>query len=276
MSKIPMMLVLLASSTSAASATQDERLPPPIAFADTVAAVFPLPDLGDLAIRPDTLIVSGRAATLLLENRTVSPLDSVHIVDLRIPYGRCLAVEQIQLPIVISPGSHDSVRITRRPPHRLPPRSLVFYEQDAHYHVSLRTARMRPEEEMWIPVRIPLRDSVDVHREAWADDRPLVLLRRIPPRYPLLGIRAAAEGLVHVYFSVDTLGAVRDPVVVRSNTIRSIEQAAIAAASQWRFIPAMHRGAPVESAAVIRFLFRAGQPFSRRRQRSRSAQGPGI
>lgn len=84
------------------------------------------------------------------------------------------------------------------------------------------------------------------------DPKPV---RRVAPVYPDLARQAEATGTVHVLVTIDATGRVVDAVVVASTAIRSIERAALDAARQWLFTPAMQQQLPVKCTLVIPFVF---------------------
>jgi TonB family protein len=83
---------------------------------------------------------------------------------------------------------------------------------------------------------------------------PAVVVK-VEPAYPPIAIRAAMEGNVYVQVWVDSKGAVRKAVVVKSDG-EGFNQAALEAARGWVFTPAMMQGRPVNVWVTIPFRFR--------------------
>lgn len=67
--------------------------------------------------------------------------------------------------------------------------------------------------------------------------------RRVAPKYPERARLDGVEGTVLVQVLIDRQGVVRDTRVVSS--VAPLDTAAVEAARQWRFKPAMARGEPV-------------------------------
>jgi len=89
----------------------------------------------------------------------------------------------------------------------------------------------------------------------YAFDSPPKPIKMVPPDYPELARQAGAEGKVNVEVTIDETGRVIAARVVRSDTIPSLEKAALAAAKDWLFTPAKQRDMPVKAKIVIPFEF---------------------
>jgi periplasmic protein TonB len=81
------------------------------------------------------------------------------------------------------------------------------------------------------------------------------VVKRIEPKYPDLALRAGLEGNVLVKVWVDKAGKVRKVVLLKSDA-PLFEEAAIAAANQWVFTPAVMQKGPVSVWVSIPFRFR--------------------
>jgi protein TonB len=81
------------------------------------------------------------------------------------------------------------------------------------------------------------------------------VVKRIEPKYPDLALRAGLEGNVFVKVWVDKEGKVRKVVLLKSDA-PIFEEAAIAAAQQWVFTPAVMQKGPVSVWVSIPFRFR--------------------
>lgn len=89
-----------------------------------------------------------------------------------------------------------------------------------------------------------------------AFDTPPERLSEIEPEYPELAIEARSQGTVLVQVTIDETGRVIEAVVVQSDVISFLEQAAIKAAKATPFRPAKQRDVPVPSRVVLPFRFR--------------------
>lgn len=81
------------------------------------------------------------------------------------------------------------------------------------------------------------------------------VVKRVEPKYPDLALRAGLEGNVFVKVWVDKEGKVRKVVLLKSDA-PIFEEAAINAAKQWVFTPAVMQKGPVSVWVSIPFRFR--------------------
>ena len=81
------------------------------------------------------------------------------------------------------------------------------------------------------------------------------VVKRVEPKYPDLALRAGLEGNVFVKVWVDKEGKVRKVVLLKSDA-PIFEDAAISAAKQWVFTPAVMQKGPVSVWVSIPFRFR--------------------
>jgi periplasmic protein TonB len=81
------------------------------------------------------------------------------------------------------------------------------------------------------------------------------VVKRVEPKYPDLALRAGLEGNVFVKVWVDKEGKVRKVVLLKSDA-PIFEEAAISAAKQWVFTPAVMQKGPVSVWVSIPFRFR--------------------
>jgi len=72
-----------------------------------------------------------------------------------------------------------------------------------------------------------------------------VVLRRVSPMYPALGIKIRKSGFAIVECTIDKTGHIRDAHVVGSN-FTPFEQPALDAVQQWLFAPGTRNGQPVD------------------------------
>jgi len=81
------------------------------------------------------------------------------------------------------------------------------------------------------------------------------VVKKVEPKYPDLALRAGLEGNVFVKVWVDKEGKVRKVVLLKSDA-PIFEEAAIGAAKQWVFTPAVMQKGPVSVWVSIPFRFR--------------------
>ena len=82
-----------------------------------------------------------------------------------------------------------------------------------------------------------------------------VVVKKVEPKYPEIALRAGLEGNVYLKVWVDKEGKVRKAVVLKSDA-EIFNQAAMDAAQQWVFTPAVMQKGPVSVWVSIPFRFR--------------------
>lgn len=80
-------------------------------------------------------------------------------------------------------------------------------------------------------------------------------VNQVPPKYPELATRAGLEGTVWINAWISEAGDVVEARVIKSEA-EIFNQAALDAAKQWKFKPAMANGKPVATWVAIPFKFR--------------------
>lgn len=86
------------------------------------------------------------------------------------------------------------------------------------------------------------------------DERPRVL-RQVEPAYPPLAKLTGIEGLVVLSVLIDETGRLQEVQVVKSLGNTGCDQAAVTAAKQWTFAPAIRQGNPVAARVTLPVLF---------------------
>jgi protein TonB len=100
----------------------------------------------------------------------------------------------------------------------------------------------------------PITRPPDPGPQTFWDAKP-VAVHQVVPTYPELARQAEAEGTVHVAVVINETGRVISAEVIESTATEILELAAVSAAYQWLFKPAMQRDVPVKSTIVIPFVF---------------------
>ena len=85
----------------------------------------------------------------------------------------------------------------------------------------------------------------DARSSTSVDSSPQIVERGSAPNYPIDALRAHEEGDVRVQIALDASGNVQDVRVLQSSHSRALDNAAMDAARNWKFRPAMHDGQPV-------------------------------
>ncbi|MEB1531032.1 TonB family protein [Xanthomonas sp. WHRI 7945] len=98
-------------------------------------------------------------------------------------------------------------------------------------------------------------------KRATTPAKPMTML---PPRYPREALREGASGKVMLLVSVDEAGTASDVRLLgRGSGNAALDQAAIAAARQWRFTPAQEHGRAIRGRLKIPVTFESGmQPVA--------------
>lgn len=97
-----------------------------------------------------------------------------------------------------------------------------------------------------------------------AEDVGAHVLKQEPPRYPPEAARAGVTGTVVLVISVSASGAIENILVERSSGSRLLDTAAIDAANQWTFAPAIEHGKPARGRVRVPLDFNMGdedEPF---------------
>ena len=81
-------------------------------------------------------------------------------------------------------------------------------------------------------------------------------LHRPNPVYPALSRRLREEGTVVLRVSLDARGTVQDIAIQTSSNFERLDQAALEAVRQWRFIPATRGQVAVPSTVLVPIAFR--------------------
>jgi protein TonB len=93
--------------------------------------------------------------------------------------------------------------------------------------------------------------TLDVDIPFWKVERKPELIHKVIPDYPEMARAAGIEGKVVVSMVVDTLGNVAHAEVYATSGNLLLDQAAVAAAHQCRFIPGYQRDRPVTVRQLI-------------------------
>jgi TonB family protein len=118
---------------------------------------------------------------------------------------------------------------------------LIALRQSAQREAALQDTSIRKKD-------APPPDFVAVDKEP-------VAVKTVAPYYPELAVLAGAEGVVYVKMWIDTTGKTRDVQVVKSDN-DVFNRAAIEAARQYVFTPALHEGKPVAVWVALPFKFK--------------------
>lgn len=87
-------------------------------------------------------------------------------------------------------------------------------------------------------------------------DAAPIILQRVMPSYTAKARALHQEGIVELSLVVDEMGVVRDVRVLRSIEGSDLDEAAAAAAAEWRYKPALKDGVPVKTTKIEKISFR--------------------
>jgi periplasmic protein TonB len=134
------------------------------------------------------------------------------------------------------------------------PDAEVNPEQTIMSQTEMSQQQVAPKVEMTGDAELKIEDEGPPPDFVPYEKEPTVV-KRIEPKYPDLALRAGLEGNVLVKVWVDKAGKVRKVVLLKSDA-PVFEEAAISAASQWVFTPAVMQKGPVSVWVSIPFRFR--------------------
>jgi len=86
-------------------------------------------------------------------------------------------------------------------------------------------------------------------------EKPPQIVKRVVPLYPPMAMRAGLEGTVYVKILVDKDGKPKKAVVIKSTT-EIFNDAAVEAAMQFIFTPAVMNNGPVKVWVAVPFKFK--------------------
>lgn len=88
----------------------------------------------------------------------------------------------------------------------------------------------------------------------------LIILHRVPPKYPPRAKERRIEGWVQLEITVTESGEVSAVKVIQSNPENVFDTAALQAVKQWKFKPALKAGQAVMRVATLKVLFSMDSP----------------
>jgi len=98
-------------------------------------------------------------------------------------------------------------------------------------------------------------DTTNVVMTAESVDEPPLPVHRVAPKYPEKARKKGITGNVTISLLVSNTGAVKDTRIVNSQPAGVFEESAINAVRQWRFQPAIYKGAPVAIRVTLPMSF---------------------
>jgi protein TonB len=109
-------------------------------------------------------------------------------------------------------------------------------------------------------VQVDITEDIKIEEEVEPEDfvayeKEPVPISRAEPKYPEIALKAGLEGTVYVKVWVDKEGKPKKVTVIKSDA-EIFNDAAIAAAWQWAFTPAMMNNGPVAVNVTIPFKFK--------------------
>jgi TonB family protein len=137
--------------------------------------------------------------------------------------------------------------------------SIAFLSLQGSTAVAADDPVARVEQRMLVAVSS---DTIPANREqpppnSVEVDKEPTLVTRKNPAYPELARKAGVEGKVWTKIWIDAQGKVRDAQVIKSDN-EVLNQAALEAAKQWVFTPAMKGSKPVAVWVTLPFNFKLG------------------
>ncbi|MCL2914243.1 energy transducer TonB [Shewanella corallii] len=93
----------------------------------------------------------------------------------------------------------------------------------------------------------------------WKDSQEQEPIFRTPPEFPVSAARRGKEGLVKMQFTVDEMGFVREPEVIKSEGGKAYEKSALKTIKNWRYAPKFENGKPLAALNTVQFDFKLGK-----------------
>jgi protein TonB len=179
------------------------------------------------------------------------PIVAYDPADLRPPP----LIERVEPPPPVEParaGRPDAGIAIPVPPEEVKPDATIA-DQEALRRDSpgLAGERGRGPIEVAEPPEIP--PTPDAY--TYVEELPAPV-RMVHPEYPALARQAGVSGVVWVRVLLDREGRVRDAILDPKGGVPMLNEAALAAARQWVFEPALSNGKPVMVWVSIPFRFR--------------------
>ena len=189
-------------------------------------------------------VAPGRsAADLRLSVAATAPLDDAEPDELRefavSPPDRPLTRPVV--PVVrVEPVVEPPADIESREPDNVPP-------QERPFEVMLKMVASDASAEPPSPAS---------KKQTGAEpDRPLATLFNPAPNYPPDAVQDRRSGVVRVQIRVGTDGRVLRAILVGASGTPSLDDAALAAARRWRFVPEVRNGRPIVVEKHVSFEF---------------------
>jgi protein TonB len=114
----------------------------------------------------------------------------------------------------------------------------------------------QPVGESGVAVQLPPQEELPAWDEYVYTDELPVPISQVKPVYPEMALEAGVEGKVVVRVLVSKEGRVLDAIVDPAFDVPMLREAALAAARQWTFKPALSNNKPVPVWTAIPFKFR--------------------
>ncbi|WDS37078.1 energy transducer TonB [Pseudoxanthomonas sp.] len=96
-----------------------------------------------------------------------------------------------------------------------------------------------------------------IRKPVIANRAPSLMAGTAQPKYPPSALRAGASGTVTLNVQVDPQGRPSEISIAQRSGNRDLDRAALKAANDWRFQPAMHNGKAVAAAVKVPVEFSA-------------------
>jgi TonB family protein len=103
----------------------------------------------------------------------------------------------------------------------------------------------------------PTKSSGGMQVDYFGFDEPPMPIFRMQPQYPDSALQAKLGGKVRIFLLINEFGEVFKAQSVQADGPQCLVDAALRAGRQWRFLPGVHRLAPIETSCLVPFEFEA-------------------
>src|SRR5712692_3246823 len=164
--------------------------------------------------------------------------------------------------LLISALLHLAVIISIGPSVPIPPAAwqqsrrelTVTLVSEARAATPLKRARLEREPARPNPISAPL-PPVPRYFETWEVDVPARVINDVILHYPPFAYQEHVSGEVKLRLFINQVGEVDEAAVIASDPKEIFDAAAVAAAKQLRYSPALKDGAPVRTTKTVAIIF---------------------
>ena len=129
----------------------------------------------------------------------------------------------------------------------------VEEKKDKNKETKQKISSMQPQTKLTSGLQ-----SADASQQESAVTEPVAAsyLKNQPPKYPISALKNKQQGTVLLEIKVSVEGEPRSVIIEKSSGFEMLDEAAIAAVKQWKFIPARRGSSVVEANVIVPIKFK--------------------